>query len=176
MPGRIVGATRDIEGRRAYVMTLRTREQDIRRERATSNICTNVALQALAATVYLATMGKRGMRQTAELCIQKAHYAAEKIARIPGYALTYISTPFFKEFSVTCPATAERVNAALWRHGIIGGFPVGEREMLIAVTEMRTRAEIDKLVDALASPELFQNERNGSSDVAQGSMRTTSAV
>jgi glycine dehydrogenase subunit 1 len=164
LPGRIVGATRDVEGRRAYVMTLRTREQDIRRERATSNICTNVALHALAATVYLATMGKRGMREVAELCLRKAHYAADGIAGVPGYSLTYPKARFFKEFSVTCPVAADEVNAALWRRGVIGGYPVGEREMLIAVTEKRTKQQIDQLIDALASIGNQTSERDISED------------
>jgi glycine dehydrogenase subunit 1 len=149
LPGRIVGETKDIEGKRAFVMTLRTREQDIRRERATSNICTNVALYALAGTVYLATMGKVGMRQVAELSTRKAHYAASEIARLPGYALTYPHASFFKEFAVTTPIAASKVNDALWEKGILGGYELAERELLLAVTETRTKAEIDALVSVL---------------------------
>ena len=149
LPGRIVGETKDIEGKRAFVMTLRTREQDIRRERATSNICTNVALYALAGTVYLATMGKSGVRKVAELSAQKAHYAASQIASLPGYELSYPKAAFFKEFSIATQSPVAKINDRLWEAGILGGIELGERQMLIAVTEQRTREEIDRLVDVL---------------------------
>ncbi|MGO8672695.1 MAG: aminomethyl-transferring glycine dehydrogenase subunit GcvPA [Capsulimonadaceae bacterium] len=155
LPGRIVGQTKDAGGKRAFVMTLRTREQDIRRERATSNICTNEALYALAACVYLATMGKRGLRQVAELCLQKAHYAAQRIAAVPGCSLAYPQTAFFKEFVVRLPAPSAQINAALIRRGFIGGYPLDDiipelgPAMIVCVTEQRTREEIDSFAQAL---------------------------
>jgi len=159
LPGRIVGQTTDADSKRAFVMTLRTREQDIRRERATSNICTNEALYALAASVYLATMGKQGLRQVAELCLQKAHYAAAEIAHLPGYALAFPDKAFFKEFVVTTPHDPARINERLLAQGVIGGLPLTEdypelgHAMLFCVTEQRTRAEIDFLIAALAREE-----------------------
>lgn len=155
LPGRIVGQTTDGDGKRAFVMTLRTREQDIRRERATSNICTNEALYALAATVYLATMGKQGLRQVAELCLQKSHYAAAEIAKIDGYRLAFPDKPFFKEFVIQTPEDPKVINGRLRAQGIIGGLPLGEyfpelgHAMLLCVTEQRTKDEIDALVKAL---------------------------
>ncbi len=153
--GRIVGESRDSRGQRAFVMTLRPREQDIRREKASSNICTNQGLMALAAAVYLSLMGRRGLRQVAELCYHKAHYAADQIDALDGYHVDR-SKPFFKEFMVRCPRPVAAINAYLldeW--GIIGGYDLGkdypERAdtMLVAVTEMNTREEIDALVEAL---------------------------
>jgi len=151
MPGRIVGKTVDVEGKPGYVMTLVTREQHIRRERATSNICTSEALMALAAAVYLASLGKSGLRQVAELCYHKAHYAAEQIARIKGYSLVF-SKPFFKEFAIRCPRAPSEINRALFKAGIIGGLDMShiiENGMLLCVTEMNTKQEIDKLVEIL---------------------------
>jgi glycine dehydrogenase subunit 1 len=155
IPGRIVGETKDGDGKRAFVMTLRTREQDIRRERATSNICTNVALYALAGAVYLATMGKQGLKQVAELSLQKAHYAATEIAKIPGYSLAFPDAPYFKEFVVETPGDADKLNEHLMSKGLIGGYTLGghypgmKNAMLLCVTEQRTKAEIDALVAAL---------------------------
>ncbi len=158
MSGHLVGETVDARGRRGYVLTLATREQHIRRARATSNICTNSALCALAASVYLSTMGKQGLRRVAELCYQKSHYAAAEIGRLNGFAINpqAPSAPFFKEFVVRLPATVAEVNARLYEQfGIVGGYDLGgdyphlQDHMLIAVTEVNTRASIDRLVMAL---------------------------
>ncbi len=153
--GRMVGETVDRTGRRAFVMTLRPREQDIRREKATSNICTNQGLMALAACVYMSVMGKHGLRHAAELAYHKAHYAAQQIAQLDGYSVD-LSKPFFKEFVVTCPKPVSEINEILLEHwGIVGGYDLSRdyagrvNEMLLAVTEMNTKDEIDTLVAAL---------------------------
>jgi glycine dehydrogenase subunit 1 len=151
MPGRIVGATVDGNGKRGYVLTLQTREQHIRRERATSNICTSESLAATAATIYMASMGKPGMRQVAELCYHKAHYAASRIAELPGYSLAFEGL-FFKEFVVRCPRSPSEINRGLAERRIIGGLDISaqvENGMLLCVTEMISRDDIDALVDGL---------------------------
>lgn len=157
IPGRIVGQTTDAEGRRGFVMTLRTREQDIRREKATSNICTNEALCALASTVFMASLGKSGFRELSETCTQKAHYAAQLLTQIPDVRLKYPNTPFYKEFVLELPRPAQEVCDALLQYNIIAGLPLGEydssmeRDLLVCVTETRTREEIEAFAAALAN-------------------------
>ncbi len=148
MPGRIVGLTTAADGREGLVLTMQAREQHIRREKATSNICSNQALCALAATVYLSLLGKSGLKRVAELCLQKAHYLAEKLN--PAF-----KAPFFREFAVKVNGLEDRL-AALERDGILGGirlerhYPEMKGHLLVAVTEKRTREQMDRLAAGLA--------------------------
>jgi glycine dehydrogenase subunit 1 len=148
MSGRIVGETVDQSGKRAYVLTLTAREQHIRREKATSNICTNQGLMALASTVYLALLGSRGLRQVAELCYHKAHYLAREICAIEGINLAY-DTPFFNEFTISLPKVTSEINRKLLDYGILGGYDLGNKStelgnyLLVAVTEKNTKEQMD---------------------------------
>jgi len=151
MPGRIVGQTSDKEGRRGFVLTLQTREQHIRREKATSNICSNQALNALQATMYLTFMGKEGLKEVAKLCFNKSHYAYDQLTKTNKFKPLF-TAPFFKEFAVTSEKPVNKLNEKLLENKIIGGYnlekdyPELKSGYLLAVTEKRTKEEIDVFV------------------------------
>ncbi|WP_281669632.1 aminomethyl-transferring glycine dehydrogenase subunit GcvPA [Segatella buccae] len=150
MPGRIVGMTRDNRGQRAFVLTLQAREQHIRRQKATSNICSNQSLMALFVTVYLSLMGKHGLREAAELSYAGAHYLCDRLLETGHFRLTYEGRPFFNEFCVDYDGDIDLLLKVLEANGIFGGVKVGEHTLMLAVTEKRTREEIEQLVKLAA--------------------------
>lgn len=157
LPGRVVGATHDGSHKRGYVLTLQAREQHIRRERATSNICSNHSLNALQATIYLALLGPEGLREVARLSTAKAHYVVDRLTALPGFARMAPEAPYLFEVALTVPGSVADLNRHLLDRGILGGWDMGRWDRAwaggwqLAVTEQRTRAELDQLVEAVAA-------------------------
>lgn len=148
LPGRMVGIAKDKDGKRAFVLTLQAREQHIRREKAASNICSNEALCALNAVIYLTLLGPKGLQEVAELNLERAHQLAEKISTVKGYSVN-TTVPFFNEFVVTCPVPAAEVIKALENNGIAAGYDLGGNKLLVCATELRTQEDLQAYADAL---------------------------
>jgi glycine dehydrogenase subunit 1 len=146
MPGRIVGKTLDQNGQRAFVLTLQAREQHIRRQKATSNICSNESLMALFVTIYMSVMGKEGVKEAAQTSYDGAHYLCEELLKTKHFSLTF-DKPFFNEFCVRYDGDADKLYQTLLDNGILGGIKISDHDIMFAVTEKRTKEEIDKLVE-----------------------------
>ena len=149
MPGRIVGKTVDEDGQRVFVLTLQAREQHIRREKATSNICSNQSLMALWVTIYLSLMGKEGLKEVAQLSYDGAHYLCEQLVKTGHFSLAF-DQPFFNEFCVRYDGDFTQLQQRLIDNGIFGGIQVGDDLLMLAVTEKRTKDEIDKLIELVS--------------------------
>lgn len=147
MPGRVVGATKDLNGKRSFVLTLQAREQHIRREKATSNICSNQSLMALYVTIYLALMGSKGLKEVNELSYSGAHYLAEQLCNTGKFEMAYADKPFLNEFAVKTTLDIDKLQAECAEKGILAGVKIADDTLLLCVTELRSKAEIDKLVD-----------------------------
>ncbi len=148
LPGRIAGETTDSQGKRAFVLTLQAREQHIRREKASSNVCSNQALCATTAAIYMAAMGPQGLREVSEQCYSKAHYLAKVISEQPGFVLRH-KGDFFHEFVTECPVDANQLMERLEQDGILGGLPLPDGGILWCATEMNTKEEMDHLAQKL---------------------------
>ena len=167
MPGRIVGATKDADGKRTFVLTLQAREQHIRREKATSNICSNESLMALYVTIYMSLMGKKGLREVNELGYSGAHYLAEKLVKSGKFELAFPDKPFLNEFAVKTTQDIDMLQTIGALEGFNVGLKIADDTMLICVTEQRTKDEIDDLADLLIDPlpEEAENEENNNETV-----------
>lgn len=151
MPGRVVGATKDLNGKRSFVLTLQAREQHIRREKATSNICSNQSLMALYVTIYLALMGAKGLKEVNELSYSGAHYLAEQLCQTGKFEMAYPEKPFLNEFCVKTELDIDKLQEKCTDQGILAGVKIASDKLLLCVTELRSKAEIDNLVDIVKS-------------------------